>query len=124
MCIRDRVTAALFMGGLGMRLKTAGPALKRFLYASLLTCALYLAYMVTEDVPTYWFRYQQMTADGVQFLTFGEGITDAMTWTVKKTWVDWQREVVWQSLYCSFAVWMSLILIHLPRFPDEQQTGH
>jgi hypothetical protein len=117
------VTAALFMGGLAMRLKTAGPALKRFLYASLLTCALYLTYMVTEDVPTYWFRYQQMTADGVQFLTFGEGISNAMTWTVKKTWVDWQREVVWQSLYFSFAVWMSLILIHLPRFPDEQQAS-
>lgn len=114
------LTAALFMAGLALRLKEAGPELKRFLVAALVTCAFYLLYMVTEDVPTYVHRYQQMTADGVQFMSFGEGFADAMTWQVKKTWVDWEREVVWQSLYFSLAVWMSLVLIHRPLFPEER----
>ena len=39
-----------------------------------------------------------------------------MRWVVKRTWADWEREVVWQSLYFSLAVWMSLVLIHLPDF--------
>lgn len=116
------VTAALFMSGLALRLNGAGPALARFLYASLAAGALYLAYMVLEDVPTYVLRYQQMSADGVHFLTFSEGFADAFTWQVKKTWADWEREVVWQSLYFSLAVWMSLALIHLPRFPEEARA--
>ncbi|TNE85262.1 MAG: hypothetical protein EP330_26405 [Deltaproteobacteria bacterium] len=116
------ITAALFMVGLARRLATAGPALKRFLWAALASGVLYLAYMVTEDVPTYWFRWQQMTADGVQFMSFGEGLADSVTWQVKKTWADWEREVVWQSLYFSFAVWMSLVLIHRPLFPEERRA--
>ncbi|MCO4745938.1 MAG: hypothetical protein KC912_14180 [Proteobacteria bacterium] len=114
------VTAVLFMVGIAMRVRDADPVLKRFLVASIAVCLLYLAYMITTDVPTYYFRWQEELAAGKDFLTVAEGFGDSMRWEVKRTWADWQREVVWQSLYFSLAVWGSLLLIHLPRFPAER----
>lgn len=113
------VTAALFMLGLALRLRSAGPALTRFLYASLAAGGLYLLYMVTMDVPMYVARWQAKQAAGAEYLAVSVGLGDAMTWTVTGAWAHWQHEVLWQSLYFSFAVWMSLVLIHRPLFPEE-----
>jgi hypothetical protein len=34
-------------------------------------------------------------------------------------WNDWKSEIVWMSLYFSVAVWLSIALIHAPRFEAD-----
>ncbi len=117
------LTAALFMVGLFLQRRSADATLRRFLHATLVVCACYLAYMITLDVPMYIGKWQAAEAAGRVYFGFAEGVQDAMRWTVTGRWEDWKNEILWQSLYFSFAVWGSLILIHRPRFPEEQSQA-
>lgn len=75
----------------------------------------YVAFMVTNDVPMYWARWQADEAVGRAYLSVGAGLADAAgRWTVSMQWHHWRDELGWMTMYFSVAVWMSIALVHLP----------
>src|SRR5712671_5260972 len=89
--------------------------------------ALYLAFLMTIDVPMYLSRWRAEVADGAKPLGPLEGLRDVSTrWIVTHDLAEWKDEIAWMSLYFSTAVWASLALCvfyslgdHLPRYRTE-----
>jgi hypothetical protein len=72
--------------------------------------ALYLAFLVTVDVPMYLSRWRAGHADG-KLLGLLEGLHDTATrWVVTHDIAHWKGELAWMALYFSAAVWSSLAL--------------
>jgi hypothetical protein len=84
---------------------------------------LYLAFLMTIDVPMYLNRWRAEVGDGSKLLRPIEGLRDVSTrWVVTHDLAEWKDEIAWMSLYFSAAVWASLALCvcysfagHLPR---------
>lgn len=77
----------------------------------------YAVYMFEVDVPMYWGRWVFDIDHGHRVLSIAQGLVDASNrWIVSHRWADWKSEVVWMSLYFSAAVWLSIGLIHVPRY--------
>lgn len=77
---------------------------------------LYVAFMVTVDVPMYIERWREDRQTREAMLSLGAGFSDALkrrhaSWD----WTIWKPEVAWMTGYFSGAVWVSLALVHLPR---------
>jgi hypothetical protein len=89
--------------------------------------AVFLAFLITVDVPMYLNRWQNGLADGGKALGPLEGLRDASTrWVVTHDFAQWKDEIAWMSLYFTAAVWASLALClvyalgdHLPRYRTE-----
>jgi len=96
-----------------------GPRCSRALRPLLAICctagAVYVAYMLTVDVPMYWARWLADEASGRHYMDVAAGVADAsQRWVVSHRWEDWKSEVLWMSLYFSAAVWLSITFIHAP----------
>jgi len=97
------------------------------LIAAILGIVLYLAFLVTVDVPMYLSRWNEGLADGGRLLGVLEGLRDVRTrWVVTHDITHWKGEIAWMSLYFSLAVWASLALCavyslddYLPRYRTE-----
>jgi hypothetical protein len=73
--------------------------------------AVYLAFLVTVDVPMYLSRWKAGLAGGGRLLGLVEGLHDTRTrWVVTHDFAQWKDEIAWMSLYFSLAVWASLAL--------------
>jgi len=73
--------------------------------------ALYLAFLMTIDVPMYLTRWRAEVGDGSKLLRPIEGLRDVSTrWVVTHDLAEWKDEIAWMSLYFSAAVWASLAL--------------
>jgi hypothetical protein len=73
--------------------------------------AIYLAFLMTIDVPMYLNRWRADVAGGSMPLRPLEGLRDARTrWIVTRDFAHWRDEIAWMSLYFSAAVWASLAL--------------
>jgi hypothetical protein len=73
--------------------------------------ALYLAFLMTIDVPMYLNRWRAEVGDGSKLLRPIEGLRDVSTrWVVTHDLAEWKDEIAWMSLYFSAAVWASLAL--------------
>ena len=89
--------------------------------------ALYLAFLMTIDVPMYLNRWRAEVGDGSKLLRPIEGLRDVSTrWVVTHDLAEWKDEIAWMSLYFSAAVWASLALCvfysfqnRLPRYRTE-----
>jgi hypothetical protein len=89
--------------------------------------ALYLAFLMTIDVPMYLNRWRADLAEGNPLLRPLEGLYDVSTrWIVTHDPAHWKGELAWMALYFSGAVWASLALCvfysledHLPRYRTE-----
>src|SRR6478672_11857359 len=89
--------------------------------------ALYLAFLMTIDVPMYLNRWRAEVGDGSKLLRPIEGLRDVSTrWVVTHDLAEWKDEIAWMSLYFSAAVWASLALCvccslenHLPQYRTE-----
>ena len=89
--------------------------------------ALYLAFLMTIDVPMYLNRWRAEVGDGSKLLRPIEGLRDVSTrWVVTHDLAEWKDEIAWMSLYFSAAVWASLALCVfysfenlLPRYRTE-----
>ncbi|MHB1562088.1 MAG: hypothetical protein ACYC61_31965 [Isosphaeraceae bacterium] len=87
-----------------------------FLAAALAMGILYVAYMISCDIPMYVSRWRADEALGRQYLTLGEGLRDAWSRRVVTfSWEEWRAEIPWMTLYFSVCVWWSLALVHAPR---------
>ena len=81
----------------------------------LICSALYVLFMVTVDVPMYIKRWRSGEFDD-QKCSIREGWTDALYRRVPtRDWTIWKPEVAWLTGYFSGAVWVSMVLMTLPR---------
>ena len=73
--------------------------------------AMYVAFLITVDVPMYFDRWQADLTNGKQMLGLVAGLHDVSTrWAVTHEFARWKGEIPWMSLYFSAAVWSSLAL--------------
>jgi hypothetical protein len=109
--------------GLGRLLPEFSGSVRVMLGVGMVGIAVYLAFLVTVDVPMYLGRWRAAPADGAKLFGLREGLHDARTrWSVTHEIAHWKDEIAWMSLYFSLAVWASLALcvmyalgLHLPR---------
>jgi hypothetical protein len=77
----------------------------------------YVTFMCTVDVPMYMSRWLADQASGRHYLSLAEGLRDvSLRWVVTSAWAEWRSEIPWMTLYFSVVVWVSIALIHAPRF--------
>ena len=75
--------------------------------------AAYVVFMFVFDVPMYWSRWLADQSNGRQYLSIARGMVDVCRrWSVSYRWEDWKDEVLWMSLYFTFAVWISVSLVY------------
>src|ERR1700733_15335163 len=90
------------------------------LVASIAGTVLYLAFLVTVDVPMYFNRWRAGRARGKVHMPLFEGLRDVSTrWVVTHDLAEWKEEIAWMSLYFSGAVWASLALVVFCALGDE-----
>lgn len=90
-----------------------------FLNAMILFGIGFVIFMVTVDVPMYWTRWQADSLSGATYLSFEQGITDAIReYRVSFDILDWQQEIPWMTLYFTVAVWVSIALTHAPNYRE------
>jgi hypothetical protein len=95
--------------GLGRLLPEFDGAIRVILVGSVVGIAVYLAFLMTVDVPMYLKRWRADVAGGNRGLRPLEGLRDVSTrWVVTHDISEWKEEIVWMSLYFSAAVWASL----------------
>jgi hypothetical protein len=100
-------------------------ARRPFLAAVLVLGVAYVTFMVTVDVPMYVSRWQADEANGREYLSLGHGLRDAWSRRVVTfDWEQWRSEITWMSLYFTVAVWVSLVLVHVPRWNLGQGPGY
>ncbi|HLJ00904.1 MAG TPA: hypothetical protein VKT76_14405 [Bradyrhizobium sp.] len=104
---------AFFIAGIGVcRLMAEFDGGVRLLLAlTVVGIVVYLAFLMTVDVPMYLKRWRIDRAKGSRGLRPLEGLRDVSTrWVVTHDLAEWKEEIVWMSLYFSAAVWASLAL--------------
>ena len=86
-------------------------AVRMVLIVSIAGIVFFLAFLMTVDVPMYLNRWRADVAGGNALMKPSEGLRDVSTrWIVTHDLAEWKEEIVWMSLYFSFAVWSSLAL--------------
>jgi hypothetical protein len=104
---------AFFIAGVGLcrLLPEFDGAIRVALAVSVVGIVVYLAFLMTVDVPMYLKRWRTDVAVGNRRLRPLEGLRDVSTrWVVTHDLSEWKEEIAWMSLYFSAAVWASLAL--------------
>jgi hypothetical protein len=102
---------AFFIVGVGIcrLLPEFDGGLRVLLVGALVGIVIYLAFLMTVDVPMYLKRWRADVARGNRGLRPLEGFRDVSTrWVVTYDLSEWREEIAWMSLYFSAAVWASL----------------
>ena len=87
-------------------------ASRRFLDAACAAAAIYIAYMVVEDVPMYLSRWR---AAGGFTVPLDEGLRTLIDrCVVRREWSAWREDATWLTLYFTLGVWISCALPHAP----------
>lgn len=96
-----------------------------FLATAILLGVAYVTFMCTVDVPMYVSRWLADEANGREYLSLGQGLSDV--WSrciVTLDWEEWYTEIPWMSFYFSVGVWCSIALVHAPLpTPGRRSTG-
>ena len=102
---------AFFIAGVGIcrLIPEFDGALRIILVGAVVGIVVYLAFLMTVDVPMYLKRWRADVARGNRGLRPLEGFRDVSTrWVVTYELSEWREEIAWMSLYFSAAVWASL----------------
>jgi hypothetical protein len=102
---------AFFIVGIGLcrLMPEFDGAVRLVLAVTSVGIAVYLAFLMTVDVPMYLKRWRADVALGNRLLQPLEGLRDVSTrWIVTHDLSEWKEEIAWMSLYFSAAVWASL----------------
>jgi hypothetical protein len=102
---------AFFIAGVGIcrLLPEFHGGLRIILVGAVVGIVVYLAFLMTVDVPMYLKRWRVDVARGNKGLRPLEGFRDVSTrWVVTYDLSEWRDEIAWMSLYFSAAVWASL----------------
>jgi hypothetical protein len=90
---------------------------RTFLGLALLISGGFVLFMCSVDVPMYLTRWHADQTQGRAYLSLAEGLRDVSErWVVTHGWQDWSEEISWMSLYFSFAVWLSIGMVHAPHW--------
>lgn len=82
---------------------------RRFGTAGATMGPLFVAFMLTVDVPMYVERWRMDESQGTEYLTFREGLLDSLSCNeFSRDWDTWAEEVPWMSMYFSLCVWASV----------------
>ncbi len=109
------VTYSLITISLLLLLPKLTGALKLAAQFSVLGCVLYICFMIFVDVPMYVTRLMSDSQSQKPLFGFLEGINDLNTrWIVTRQISDWKSEIPWQTLYFTFAVFVSVALCYVP----------
>lgn len=112
-------SAFLILICLAMLWRHHGWKAKRFIELFIVFDICYMCFMGFIDVPMYLSRWRTDELAGKTYLTFAQGFADALTWKVTFDINQWLWEMPWLTLYFSFAVWISISLLWLPRLKVE-----
>jgi len=102
---------AFFLAGVGIcpLIPEFDGGLRIILVGAVVGIVVYLAFLMTVDVPMYLKRWRADVARGNRGLRPLEGFRDVSTrWVVTHDISEWREEIAWMSLYFSGAVWASL----------------
>ena len=102
---------AFFVAGIGVcRLMAEFNGGVRLILALMIVgIVIYLAFLMTVDVPMYLKRWRADVAEGKRGLRPLEGLRDvSRRWVVTHDLAEWREEIAWMTLYFSAAVWASL----------------
>jgi hypothetical protein len=102
---------AFFIAGVGIcrLIPEFDGAFRIILVGAVVGIVVYLAFLMTVDVPMYLKRWRADVARGNRGLRPLEGFRDVSTrWVVTYDLSEWRDEIAWMSLYFSAAVWASL----------------
>jgi hypothetical protein len=106
------LAAALVLAAfLSLRARVRGGT-ARFLYAAGACAVVYIAFMVTMDVPMYVSRW--LAAGGSPSFEH-ELRTLLARCIVEREWDAWRRDALWLTPYFSVVVWTSIMLPHAPQ---------
>jgi hypothetical protein len=95
-------------------------AVRMVLIVSIVGIVLFLAFLMTVDVPMYLNRWRATGTCGNALLKPLEGLRDVSTrWIVTHDFAEWKEEIAWMSLYFSLAVWSSLALCVFYSMEDQ-----
>jgi hypothetical protein len=109
--------AGLLVASLAFILPRSKPEMRPILAVACAVGLAYVVYMFRVDVPMYWARWASDVVHGRTYLSLAQGLADTSgRWIVSQRWADWKTEVLWMSLYFSVAVWLSIAMVHGPRF--------
>lgn len=101
-----------------MARRTTG-SLRRVAAAGSVGALVYVAFMVTHDVPMYLSRHAEDVLHPRAFFSLSQGVHDLLTrWVVTHRIEDWRAEIPWMTLYFTVAVWLSIALCLSPMTPD------
>ena len=121
--IENSIWAAVFFiigVGLCRLLPEFDGAVRMVLIVSIVGIVLFLAFLMTVDVPMYLNRWRASGTDGNVLLKPLEGLRDVSTrWIVTHDLAEWKEEIAWMSLYFSLAVWSSLALCVFYSLEDQ-----
>jgi hypothetical protein len=110
-------TVALMTVSLALLMRDATGALKNFLRSGVVASIGFVVFMCMVDVRMYLTRFLADEASGRKYLSIAQGLHDVSTrWVVTHSIADWSQEMAWMALYFSVAVWISIALLHAPRF--------
>jgi hypothetical protein len=105
------VTFAAVALGLFMLVDSFDAPVRFALEAGAVGILVYIAFLVSVDVPMYRSRWRADQASGKRFLGIVAGLKDASTrWIRTHDPLAWTGEMTWMALYFSVAVWSSLAL--------------
>ncbi len=110
-------TVALMTISLALLARDAIGPLKNFLRGGVVVSVGFIVFMCMVDVRMYLTRFIADEAAGRQYMPIMDGLHDVATrWVVTHAMTDWSQEMAWMALYFSVAVWISIALLHAPRF--------
>ena len=111
----------LTASALAMRSRYQEPP-KQFMGWMALCGAIYVTYMFSLDIPTYYSRWRIDQSNGKVYTGFQDGLRNlAFHWTKTHNPRDWEGEFVWMVIYFSLAVWLSLAFTQAPL--DRLEAG-
>ena len=77
----------------------------------------FVIFMVTVDIPMYWTRWLQDSANAKTYLSLSEGFLNTVRdYQVSFEWPVWREEIAWMTLYFTVTVWVSIGMTHAPDF--------
>ncbi len=109
------LTAAIAVAGFIMARPRYEKAQQMYLNAAIGLGVMFVIYMVTVDVPSYFRSYLASEAAGREYLTVAQGwaeVTSKYTHTFAMEY--WRYAMVWMTGYFSMAVWVSIFMVNAP----------
>jgi hypothetical protein len=118
------VTAALAVVFLASRWRYEGKRGRQVIYAAIGCGVAYILFMAGYVLPMYFLRWQADTAAGREYLSLAQGLGAVLQHcTIDRNWSRWWQDAAWLTPYFTLAVWLSLLLPHVPSLRGKRRPA-